>query len=157
MNKPDKRNALGDILTPALREVLLVLEADRRVGCVVLTGAGKAFCAGGDVSEMGGGSSTAPADAPSMDERVAELTRKQETLTLRLYELAKPTIAALPGAAAGAGFSIALACDLRVAAEDAFMLTSEVYRYMNFDQIESFQKSAEQGKLIAAQQIVEVA
>ena len=53
LNKPDKRNALGDILTPALREILLVLEADKRVGAVMLTGAGKAFCAGGDVSEMG--------------------------------------------------------------------------------------------------------
>ncbi len=121
LNKPDKRNALGDILTPALREVLLVLEGDNRVGCVMLTGAGKAFCSGGDVSGMGGGSS-GPQKTP--DERVAELTRKQEALTLRLYELAKPTIAALPGAAAGAGLSIALACDLRLAARDAFVLTA---------------------------------
>jgi len=125
LNKPDKRNALGDILTPALREILLVLEADTRVGCVLITGAGKAFCAGGDVSGMGSGSS-APSDTQprTLDERVAELTRKQETLTLRLYELAKPTIAALPGAAAGAGLSIALACDLRLAARDAFILTA---------------------------------
>ena len=121
LNKPDKRNALGDVLTPALREVLLVLEADSRVGCVMITGAGKAFCSGGDVSGMGGGSKAAPKSA---DERVAELTRKQESLTLRLYELAKPTIAALPGAAAGAGLSIALACDLRLAARDAFVITA---------------------------------
>ena len=123
LNKPEKRNALGDILTPALREVLLVLEADSRVGCVLLTGAGKAFCSGGDVSDMGGGAAL-PAKSP--DERVAELTRKQENLTLRLYELAKPTIAALPGPAAGAGLSIALACDLRVAARDAFIVTAFV-------------------------------
>ena len=121
LNKPDKRNALGDILTPALRDILLVLEADSRVGCVMLTGAGKAFCSGGDVSGMGGGGASQPR---SMDERVAELTRKQESLTLRLYELAKPTIAALPGAAAGAGLSIALACDLRLAARDAFIITA---------------------------------
>jgi enoyl-CoA hydratase/carnithine racemase len=121
LNKPDKRNALGDILTPALREVLLVLEADSRVGCVLITGAGKAFCSGGDVSGMGGGAGAA---VKTLDERVAELTRKQESLTLRLYELAKPTIAALPGAAAGAGLSIALACDLRVAARDAFIVTA---------------------------------
>lgn len=121
LNKPDKRNALGDILTPALREVLLVLEADRRVGCVLITGTGKAFCSGGDVSGMGGGAAVGPR---SVDERVAELTRKQESLTLRLYELAKPTIAALPGPAAGAGLSIALACDLRLAASDAFVVTA---------------------------------
>ena len=121
LNKPDKRNALGDVLTPALREVLLVLEADSRVGCVMITGAGKAFCSGGDVSGMGGGANAAPRSA---DERVADLTRKQENLTLRLYELAKPTIAALPGAAAGAGLSIALACDLRLASRDAFVVTA---------------------------------
>lgn len=120
LNKPEKRNALGDILTPALREILLVLEADSRVGCVLITGAGKAFCSGGDVSGMGG----TEGPRKSMDERVAELTRKQESLTLRLYELAKPTIAALPGAAAGAGLSIALACDLRLAARDAFIITA---------------------------------
>jgi enoyl-CoA hydratase/carnithine racemase len=123
LNKPDKRNALGDVLTPALREVLLTLEADSRVGCVMITGAGKAFCSGGDVSGMGSGGSGPPKTA---DERVAELTRRQETLTLRLYELAKPTIAALPGPAAGAGLSIALACDLRLAARDAFIVTAFV-------------------------------
>lgn len=123
LNKPDKRNALGDILTPALREILLVLEADDRVGCVMLTGAGKAFCSGGDVSGMGAGGA-AQARPKSLDERVADLTRKQEALTLRLYELAKPTVAALPGPAAGAGLSIALACDLRVAARDAFIVTA---------------------------------
>mgnify|MGYP001191961111 CR=1 FL=1 len=127
LNKPDKRNALGDILTPALREILLLLEADKRVGAVMLTGAGKAFCAGGDVSEMGSGSKPKPEkERPTTEEAVANLTRKQETLTLRLYELSKPTIAALPGPAAGAGLSIALACDLRIAARDAFILTAFV-------------------------------
>ena len=128
LNKPDRRNALGDVLTPALREILLTLEADSRVGCLLITGAGKAFCAGGDVSGMGSpeSASTEPVAKKSVDERVAELTRKQEALTLRLYELAKPTIAALPGPAAGAGLSIALACDLRLAARDAFIVTAFV-------------------------------
>ena len=123
LNRPHKKNSLSDNLTPALREILLTLEARQDVGCVMLTGAGDAFCSGGDVSGMGDGRDP---DAPvkSLDERVAELIRKQESLTLRLYELAKPTIAALPGAAAGAGLSIALACDLRVAASSAFMVTA---------------------------------
>lgn len=122
LNRPHKKNSLSDHLTPALREVLLVLESDPDVGCVMITGAGDAFCSGGDVSGMGGGATDAR--PRSMDERVAELIRKQESLTLRLYELAKPTVAALPGAAAGAGLSIALACDLRIASDNAFMVTA---------------------------------
>ena len=124
LNRPHKRNSLSDRLSPALRELLPVLEARSDVGCVMLTGAGEAFCSGGDVSGMGKGS---PDPVPrTMDERVVELVRKQETLTLRLYELAKPTIAALPGPAAGAGLSIALACDLRVASRSAFITTAFV-------------------------------
>lgn len=121
LNKPHKKNALGDILTPALRETLLKLETDSRVGCVMITGSGNAFCSGGDVSGMGSGGDKV---VKSNHEKVIELTRKQETLTLRLFELAKPTIAALPGAAAGAGLSLALACDLRVACESAFVTTA---------------------------------
>lgn len=129
LNKPQKRNALGDVLTPALRAILLTLEEDTRCGAIVITGAGRAFCAGGDVSGMGGGS--AQADRPAAErpqataeDRVRTLIRKQETLTLRLHELAKPTLAALPGPAAGAGLSIALACDMRVMADSAFITTA---------------------------------
>lgn len=137
LNRPHKKNALGDQLTPALRQLLLTLEAEPDVGCVMLTGAGDAFCSGGDVTDMGSGAAgrsgaggdadpppTAEARAPSLDDRVADLIRRQEALTLRLYELSKPTVAALPGPAAGAGLSIALACDLRVARSDAFLVTA---------------------------------
>ena len=123
LNNPEKRNALGDELTPALRNMLLELESDSRVGCVVITGAGSAFCAGGDVTGMGQSTSAKP---KTPDERVASLIRGQEALSLRLYQLAKPTIAALPGPAAGAGLSIALACDLRLASEKAFITTAFV-------------------------------
>lgn len=115
-NRPEKRNALGDIVTPALREVLLTLEADVDTRVIILTGVGKAFCAGGDVKGMGGGEP----DLRSVDEKIRELQHRQQTLTLRLFELPKPTIAALPGAAAGAGMSIALACDIRIGSTSAF-------------------------------------
>ena len=126
LNKPHKRNALGDVLTPALRATLLALEEDTRCGAVVITGAGRAFCAGGDISGMGGGSNTEATDQPkpTTEDRVRGLVRKQETLTLRLHELAKPTLAALPGPAAGAGLSIALACDMRLMADSAFITTA---------------------------------
>jgi len=125
LNRPDKRNALSDRLTPALREALLTVERDPAVRCVVITGAGNAFCAGGDVTGMGGDRAQAGTTAPpSLEDSVRTLKHRQETLTLRLFELAKPTIAALPGAAAGAGLSIALACDLRIAASSAFVTTA---------------------------------
>ncbi len=125
LNRPAKRNALSDQLTPALRELLLVVERDPGIGCVVITGAGTAFCSGGDVSGMGGGAPSADAGPPpSLEYSIRNLQHRQETLTLRLHELSKPTIAALPGPAAGAGLSIALACDLRIAAERAFITTA---------------------------------
>ena len=123
LNKPAKRNALGDVLTPALRAVLLTLEDDPRCGAVIVTGAGRAFCAGGDVSGMGGAGKR-DADARPPADPVRGLIRKQEALTLRLHELAKPTIAAIPGPAAGAGLSIALACDMRIMADSAFITTA---------------------------------
>ena len=126
LNRPEKRNALSDRLTPALRECLLKLEADPNVRVIVLTGAGGAFCAGGDVSGMDAElreqkTGTTP---PAIDDAIRSLQHKQETLTLRLVNLAKPTIAALPGPAAGAGLSLALACDIRIAAESAFLVPS---------------------------------
>ncbi len=123
LNKPHKKNALGDILTPALRALLPQLASRSDVGCVMITGAGNAFCSGGDVSEMGSGPGP-NATKRTAAERIIDLTHKQQTLTGCLYNLAKPTIAALPGAAAGAGFSLALACDLRIASADAFMMTA---------------------------------
>ncbi len=125
LNRPDKRNALSDQLTPALRQTLLDLDTRADVGCIVITGAGSSFCAGGDIAGMGDRSKSAQAKpAPSLGARVRELQQKQETLTLRLFEHSKPTIAALSGAAAGAGMSIALACDLRIGAESAFITTA---------------------------------
>ncbi len=129
LNRPDKRNALSNELTPALRQTLLTVEADPTVRCVVITGVGKAFCSGGDVSGMGNSAPT-PADGsratprPTVEDAIRRLQHGQETLTLRLFDLTKPTIAALPGAAAGAGMSIALACDLRIAAQSAFITTA---------------------------------
>lgn len=126
LNKPKKKNALGDILTPALRQTLLTLESDPRVGCVMITGSGDAFCSGGDIGGMGSRNDEPSASAlvKSSEQRIDELTQKQITLSQRIHELSKPTVAALPGAAAGAGLSIALACDLRIASENAFVTTA---------------------------------
>ena len=132
LNRPKKKNALSDHLTPALRQTLLDLETKREVGCILITGSGDAFCAGGDIGGMGGNASKDEevSERPTAEERVRALIHKQETLTLRLADHAKPTIAALPGVAAGAGLCIALACDLRVACRSAFVTTA--YRNIGF-------------------------
>jgi len=121
LNRPEVRNALGDVVSPALRRMIARLRDEPAARCVVLTGAGTAFCAGGDVKGMSEG---APREArPSVDEVIRDQTERQQALTGALYALPKPTIAALPGPAAGAGLSIALACDLRIAARSAFVTT----------------------------------
>jgi enoyl-CoA hydratase/carnithine racemase len=120
LNRPEARNALSDRLTPALRRMIKQCGDDPKVGALLITGAGNAFCAGGDVKGMG--SNAAKAET-TFEQRVAELRVKQRTLTGALVAVRKPTIAALPGPAAGAGLALALACDIRIAAESAIMAT----------------------------------
>jgi enoyl-CoA hydratase/carnithine racemase len=120
LNRPEARNALSDRLTPALRRMIKQCGEDPAVGAILITGTGTAFCAGGDVKGMGDG---APKTEISLEDRVANLRTKQRTLTGALVAVRKPTVAALPGPAAGAGMAIALACDIRIAAESAIMST----------------------------------
>ncbi len=129
LNRPEARNALGEELTPALRRMIRKAGDDPEVGAVLITGAGNAFCAGGDVKSMnkGGGAlqkNESGQAQTTREERTADLQRRQRTLTGALVGLRKPTVAALPGPAAGAGLSIALACDIRIAAESAFVSTA---------------------------------
>jgi enoyl-CoA hydratase/carnithine racemase len=123
LNRPEARNALSDRLTPALRRMIKQCGYDPGVGALLITGAGNAFCAGGDVKGMG---SNATKAEMTIEQRVAELRTRQRTLTGALVAVRKPTIAALPGPAAGAGLALALACDIRIAAESAIMATGYV-------------------------------
>jgi enoyl-CoA hydratase/carnithine racemase len=118
LNRPQARNALSDQLSPALRRMIRACGDDDRVGALLLTGAGTAFCAGGDVKGMGDNSSKKDW---SDEARISDLIERERLLTGALVGLRKPTVAALPGAAAGAGLAIALACDVRIAAESAFV------------------------------------
>ena len=125
LNRPEARNALSDHLTPALRTMIRVCGEDPSVGALLITGAGTAFCSGGDVKGMGANTNPAKA-AMSSDERIADLQERQRLLTGALVAVRKPTIAALPGPAAGAGLAIAMACDIRIAAESAFLTTGYI-------------------------------
>jgi len=112
MNRPERLNAYNAEMGDALLAVALTVSADPSVRCVVLTGAGKAFSAGGDVEMMAsiGGEGS---------EGFLDLTVRLHAFTATLRRAPKPVVAAVNGVAAGAGFSFALACDTAVAAASA--------------------------------------
>jgi 2-(1,2-epoxy-1,2-dihydrophenyl)acetyl-CoA isomerase len=123
LNRPEARNAMSKAMNKALQEQLAEAEFNPAVKCLVLTGAGKGFCAGGDVKGMAA-SGDGTVGAQTIDEAIARQRLNQRATAGKLFKMPKPTIAALPGAAAGAGLSLALACDLRVMASNAIMTTA---------------------------------
>ncbi len=132
MNRPASRNALTREMLAALSEALQRLALDASVRLIVLTGAGQAFCSGGDVKAFAetananpNPNATATGGPMTMgfDQRVTDLRARMDVARL-LHEIPKPTLAVIPGPAAGAGFSMALACDMRIAADDAKLTTA---------------------------------
>lgn len=125
-NRPGSRNALSGEMYGGFSTVLPMLAEDPDVRVVMVTGAGGAFCAGGDVKAMNASHVTGTGDRATMsaDDRLADLRARQREVSLALHEFPKPVVAALPGAAAGAGMSIALSADLRVASPNALLVTA---------------------------------
>ena len=119
LNRPERMNAFSDSMIRGLIEALPRLGADPSVGAIVLTGAGRAFCAGGDVKAM------AARGAFDFEERLEDLRFRHRVITL-LRNIPKVVIAMVNGAAVGAGFSLALACDLRIAGRSAWFATGFV-------------------------------
>ena len=126
-NRPERRNALSNPMYAGFARVLPQFAIDPEVRVVLLTGAGNAFCAGGDVKGMneanqaGGRREGRP---EGFDDNVDFLRNSQRQVSLALHQFPKPVVAAVPGAAAGAGLSIALAADIRLAAERAIFVTA---------------------------------
>jgi 2-(1,2-epoxy-1,2-dihydrophenyl)acetyl-CoA isomerase len=134
LNRPAVFNALNK---PMLLELLAIFQGEAAAPatrCVVLTGAGKAFCSGQDLEERRAFAegTTAP---PSLGESLRE---RYNPLILAMRELPKPVIAAINGVAAGAGCSLALACDLRLMADNASLLESFVRVGLGLDSGSSF-------------------
>lgn len=113
LNRPDRLNALNAELTLALNHALGRVAADETVRVVVLAGAGRAFCAGGDLSVIGAGRKS------GATKDLEPILRAGMEIVLQMRTMPQPVVAAIQGAAAGAGMNIALAADIRVAAEEA--------------------------------------
>jgi 2-(1,2-epoxy-1,2-dihydrophenyl)acetyl-CoA isomerase len=122
MNRPQARNALSRDMMAGLAEALPRLANDPAVRLVVLTGAGDAFCSGGDVKGFAKSAAGAPV-TQTFDQKVTDLRARME-VSRWLHEMPKPTLAVIPGPAAGAGLSLALACDMRIAANEAKLTTA---------------------------------
>ncbi len=120
LNRPDKLNALNYDLVEDLHATLAELNANNDCRVVVLTGAGRGFCSGLDLTdpspEAAGGGTEFPRSGMRWQERIADLTA-------RLHRLRQPVIAAVNGVAYGGGMGIALACDIRIAAQSARFCT----------------------------------
>ena len=140
LNRPESLNAMGGSLMAMLAGYLSDVSSDRSVRCVVLTGAGRAFCAGGDVKGMaagrdtvanpGGATPSESSAAAMMAAGIQGLRASQRATSLVLHTMPKPTIAMVNGHAVGAGLSLALACDIRVASENAKLGT--IFRNVGF-------------------------
>ncbi len=111
-NRPDKLNALSMDLIAGSIDALNKWSRDSEVGCIVVTGTGRAFCAGGDVSTM------ARDDNETLEQKIDRLRQMRE-LSWLLYNTPKVTIAAVNGFAMGAGLGVCLACDVRIASDKA--------------------------------------
>jgi 2-(1,2-epoxy-1,2-dihydrophenyl)acetyl-CoA isomerase len=122
LNRPEARNAMSADMNAGLERALDYAERSNSVRCVVITGAGGAFCAGGDVKGMasGGGGGA----GPTLDERIHTQRLNQRNTAGRMYLMPKPVLASLPGPAAGAGLALALAADLRIMADSTFITTA---------------------------------
>lgn len=129
LNRPERLNALGDTLRDDLHDAILKSAANPEVRVLVITGAGRGFCSGGDVKNMNERNQAGQA-AYTLNERVAP-SRDQTLLAMR--DCPKPIIAAVNGAAAGAGANLALACDMRIAAATAKFTQAFVKRGLHPD------------------------
>jgi enoyl-CoA hydratase/carnithine racemase len=125
LNRPDKRNAMSDAMRTEFIEALDYVTAEKSIRAVVLTGAGKGFCAGGDIAGM-----EKRMNAPTGEIAFNGWQRQQRVHHVQslLHGMPKPVIAAVNGAASGLGADTAMACDFVIAAQDASFTWSYIHR-----------------------------
>ena len=133
LNRPQKLNALNGELRDAMLDAIADVKTDDAVRAVIFTGAGRGFCSGADLTSGGGGQNTAPTQNEHLDD-LGWVGRQ----ALSVYGLNKPVIGAVNGVAAGAGMSLALACDVRVGTEKSRFKTVFIERSLSPDSGMSF-------------------
>lgn len=121
LNNPKYKNALSQELTPYLRKILKKISKDNNYKLLIIKGKGDSFCSGGNIKKM---SSTNKKSNETIKDKTNTLIKNQLELTYLISSLQIPTIAVITGAAAGAGFSLALSCDIRVGNTNAFFLSN---------------------------------
>jgi 2-(1,2-epoxy-1,2-dihydrophenyl)acetyl-CoA isomerase len=132
-NRPESMNALGGTLLPELVSALRDAKADDRVRAVVVAGEGRGWCAGADLTAMGRGGAGAPDERHDRRYQALNAIGAVGDAVLAIYNCDKPTIAAVNGVAAGGGFGLCSAFDLRIASEEARFTTIFIKRALAAD------------------------
>lgn len=113
LNRPEKMNAFGGLMRQGLLEIIEEVASDSDIRAIIITGAGKAFCVGGDLDEFADGS------VQALTKEISSQRPVMSRIVLAINDMEKPVIAAVNGVAAGGGCNLALACDIRIASVKA--------------------------------------
>lgn len=113
LNRPDRRNALNDVMQDEIGDAIDDVDADDSIRVLIVTGAGRVFCAGGDLEQLKGGSQPGTWVTDNADD-IRRAFKRTQRFMLGLQRLEKPVIAMINGAAVGAGFDMACGCDIRI-------------------------------------------
>lgn len=128
LNRPEKQNSFGEDMREELVQALLAMQDDENVKVVVITGAGRAFCTGGDMRQM-----LAMKEDGAGFEKLRPLLDEGRRVVTVIHEMPKPVVAMVNGPASGAGMSLALACDIRIASDHATFTQNFVHAGLHPD------------------------
>ncbi len=125
LNRPERRNALNDVMQDEIGDAIEEVENDDSTRVLIVTGAGRVFCAGGDLEQLRGGSEPGTWVTDNVDD-IRRAFRRTQRFMLALQRLEKPVIAKVNGAAVGAGFDLACGCDIRIGTPRARFMVAYV-------------------------------